>query len=393
MKKLCFITRSSLGDSPYADIALPALAEDGWQIDVWASQATRSVLNQVRPYRARFFDLHDEPGGGGAGHELRVLRALCRARWSDYDVVYINSQSLSARAYFALWGMTGKKLVYHNPDFYDPGTHPLHAWLERGFTRKADLYINNEFHRGYITSSFYGVGCPVLTAPPNLPACWPIAAPSSAKRAEMCAGSGEQRPFVLMLHGSFSEIRMVPQLFQALALLPERFRLVMTNADHRRQEADALMQRLGIVQRVVRLPRCSFSEMLAYSVNADAGILFYQNNDLGNFFTAPGRLTEYLACGLPVIGTNHTGLENLLLRFRLGVSVDTTDPRRIATGLLELERGVKHGRYRFNRRKFLRYFAFDRWEPGLVAAVNAMAFPSSGNIATRRPVFPWLPSS
>jgi glycosyltransferase involved in cell wall biosynthesis len=131
--------------------------------------------------------------------------------------------------------------------------------------------------------------------------------------------------------------------------------------------------------------------MLAWSVNADAGMLLYRNNDLGNFFTAPGRLTEYLACGLPVLATHHTGLENLLMRYDLGVAVDSAKPRRIADGLLELEAATKQGRYRANRGKFLERFAFDLWEPTIVQAFNALLEPGRSR-ATGRPPFPWLPN-
>jgi glycosyltransferase involved in cell wall biosynthesis len=151
------------------------------------------------------------------------------------------------------------------------------------------------------------------------------------------------------------------------------------------------MDRFKLRERVVRLPRCGFADMLSWSVNADAGVLLYRNNDLGNFFTAPGRLTEYLACGLPVIGTNHTGLENLILRYDLGVAVDSAKPRRIADGLLELEAATRQGRYCANRGKFLERFAFDLWEPAIVEAFNALLEPRRRD-STSRPAFPWLPN-
>jgi glycosyltransferase involved in cell wall biosynthesis len=391
VKKLCFISRSSLEEAPYADLALPALANNGWMVDVIAPGASRSILRLARPYHCRCFDLNTEADQSPIKKEMKLLSALWRARRAGYDVIYINSQSLSARAYFTLWGLRhGTKVVYHNPDFYDPAAHSVHYWIEKRFCKKVDLSINNEFHRGYITSTFYGTRCPTLIAPPNLPGDWPIAAKSSAKRLEMCGGK-DIDAFVLMLHGSFSEIRMVPQLLEAMALLPPRFRLVMTSKDHRREEADALINRLGLEDRVVRLPRCDFSSMLEYTVNADAGVLFYQNNDLGNFFTAPGRLTEYLACGLPVIGTNHTGLENLILKYGLGTTVDTTNPRHIAQGLIELEAGVRQGGYQGNRDKFLRHFAFDHWEPALVAAFDALV-KTGPRTGSSRPPFPWMPS-
>ena len=72
-----------------------------------------------------------------------MFRELLKARFgSCWDVIYIHSQSLSARAYLALLGLRfGKRLVYHNPDYYDPFNHSLYYFLEKRFCRKLDLYL------------------------------------------------------------------------------------------------------------------------------------------------------------------------------------------------------------------------------------------------------------
>lgn len=389
--RITYFTRSSVRDTPYPEIALPALARDGWNISIFAPDADQSVLRQVLPFPCHQSPLSSDGATAGWRAELALFRKLLAARLGAADILYINSQSLSARAAVALAGPKfGKRIVYHNPDYYDPIAHPWHFRLERRLCRKADLYMNNEFHRGYITQTMYGLRCQVITTPPNLPAAWPVPARSESRRAEIAGGQPDA--FVLMLHGSYAESRMVPQLFEALALLPPRFRLVMTGANHRKNEVDAALQKLGLANRVIRLPRVGFLELFEYTVNADAGVLLYQNNDLGNFFTAPGRITEYMACGLPVLGTNHTGLENLILRYDLGETVDSTTPASIADGIRRLEQRINRGmltRTRM-REQFLRHFAFDHWEPAVVEAFRAL---DSGvrSLLESRPRYPWLP--
>jgi glycosyltransferase involved in cell wall biosynthesis len=187
---------------------------------------------------------------------------------------------------------------------------------------------------------------------------------------------------------------MVPQLFEALVLLPRQWRLVMTSCEIREAEVDSILKRMGIADRVVRLPRLSYDRMLEYTVNADAGVLLYQNNDLGNFFTAPGRLTEYLACGLPVLATNHTGLENLVRRFDLGECVDSTVPKKIAEGLERLSDSVARGRYPRDlmRERFLKHFAFDHWEPRICQAFNDL-LTAKKSAAPAPPPVPWIPGT
>ena len=391
-RRLFFITLSDVEQSPYAEIALPALAGDGWAITVAAPNAGRSLLRSVRPIQCREIELASSGSGRQQVGLLPALKALLVARFGPYDVIYINSLPAGVRAAVMLAGpLLGKKIVYHSPDYFDPLTHPIYFWLEGQLCRKADLYVNNEFHRGYITQALHRMRCPVITAPPNLPLSWPCLDPSPAKRREM-AGGGEEAAFVLMLHGGYSELRMVPQLLKALALLPQRVRLVMTGSGKREPELDGMLYELGLARRVLRLPRLGFRDLLAYTVNADCGVLFYQNNDLGNFFTAPGRITEYLACGLPVLASNHTGLEDLVLKLELGETVLSTEPESIATGVMRLAAAVSHGRFQRQtmREKFLQWLAFDHWEPLIVEAFRQlMAGPKKS--APMRPPFPWLP--
>lgn len=392
-KRLCFLTRYGLSTTPYGELVLPALARDGWDITIFGPHATSSILQRVLPYKCVNYDLDHDGGFGHFHRELSLLKTLMYSRFGKFDVIYIHSQSLSARAALTFIGpKRGKRLVYHEPDFYDPIDYPIYTRLEKAFCRKVDLYLNNEFHRAYITQSYYGIKCPICIAPPNLPSYWPIPAYSNNLRNRMCDGKSGQ--FVLMLDTSFGEKRMVPQLFEALAILPPHFRLVMGGAAHRKDDVDTLLKGLKIENRVLRLPRVDLLRLLEHTVNADAGVLLCQNNDLGNFFTAPGKLTEYLISGLPVLATGHTGLENLVLRYGLGESVDATRPEKIAEGILRLERGIREGRYRREslRHRFLESFAFDHWEPTIAEAFDNL-FCSENKQKFSRPHFPWLPDS
>jgi glycosyltransferase involved in cell wall biosynthesis len=305
------------------------------------------------------------------------------------DVIYINSQGLSSRSRLGLLGpLPGKKLVYHNPDFYDPFTYPWRYRLEGQLCRKADLYINNEFHRGYITKTLYQLSCPVITAPPNLPAKWPIPEQSQSRRRELTAN--EENAFVIIQHGPFTPLRTGEELLQALTHLPRRFRVAFTGGQATRDAVQPHVDRLKLQDRVTVLPRLPFNQMLSYTVNADAGLLLYSNNDLGNFFTAPGRLTEYLACGIPVIASNHTGLENLVLRVGAGEPVDSTTPSDIARGIEALANAKERGAYEAQHLKhaFSNTLAFENWENTIQESFNNLL--EGIPIPTANPPFPWL---
>lgn len=386
MKRLFFLSRSNLSSAPYPELALSTLARAGWDITIVAHNASQSCYRKKLPFPCHTVDLPESR----AQEESEVLRQLWSARLGDYDVLYINSQSAAVRAAIALAGpKLGKKIVYHNPDYYSPRDYPLQAAMEKRFCRRADLYINLEFHRAYITSVMYGITCPIITLPPNLPRTWNTPERSPQIREMMTGGRSDA--FVLMQHGGYSTLRMTDQLLQALARLPERFRLVMTGKSRTPDAYDRKLLELGLTERVVRLPRLDYDELLSHSVNADAAVLLYANNDLGNFFQAPGRLTEYLVCDLPLVATNHTGLENLVLRYGLGEATDSTKPQAIADAITGLERRVASGEFGSGkiRNVFDEHLAFEHFEPSLLAAFDALMTEAS--VSARGPRFPWLP--
>ena len=285
----------------------------------------------------------------------------------------------------------GKRLVYHNADFFDPVTYPWRCRMEGRLSRKSWLYINDEYHRGYITQSYYRLNCPVVIAPPNLPSAWPQPQRMPERRAEL-VGNGPENSFVIMNCGPYTDLRMMPQLLQAMTLLPENFRLAWTGAAFRKAEVDDLLSRFGLGSRVVRLPRLEYNEMLAYAAAADAGALLVANNDLGNFFGAEGRLTQYLLAGLPVLASEHTGMENMVMRYKLGICTHAEHPEAIARSLMELQRRRDGGDFTRERiqQMFHDHFAFEHWEPLVAGAFERLITHGRDKIATR-PVYPWMP--
>lgn len=144
-------------------------------------------------------------------------------------------------------------------------------------------------------------------------------------------------------------------------------------------EVQLLTRPLG--PRVVRLPRLDFCRLLEYSVCCDARVLLYANNDLGNFFQCPGRLTEYLACGLPLLASNFTGLSSLVSRCGVGVAVDADGPQASARGITELEHFRRTGEYSGPevRKRFEQHFAIEHFAPLLVEAFRRLLDSRDGD--------------
>jgi hypothetical protein len=370
-RNITFIATFGVERAPHNEYIPWALEQAGWKVTVVAPNEASSLVRRMFGCRWSWRDLQFGGRTGRVRSELNLLREAVRARFGRSSVIIASSQGLGWRgAALFLGPKLGKRLVYHSSDYYDPITHPVRAWLEGRLMRKCDLFVTNEFHRGYVYRAQHGLRCPVLISPANLPAAWPVPPRSEGVRRE-AEGGVASGAFVLRLNSTFSPLRMAPQVFEALSLLPSRFRLVMSGEGRGwHPEAEALAHKLGIYGRILMLPPLDYADMLAYTSNADAGVLLYNNNDLGNYFQGPGRLTEYLACGLPVLASRFAGLEGLVYRYGIGECCDAGNPKAIAAGIVKLESGIASGVFARERirRCFEQYFAYEQWAPRVVAA-------------------------
>jgi len=114
------------------------------------------------------------------------------------------------------------------------------------------------------------------------------------------------------------------------------------SSSHR--EIMELAGQCGILRRVVCLEQLPHFELLNYYGACDVGLLLYANDGIGNYCQCPGRFSEYLLCGLPMVSSKSPSLELLTLKHAVGATCDGNDPESIAKavrGLVELPIGAR----------------------------------------------------
>lgn len=372
--RLLYLTTHPVHLTPHAEWNLWILSNAGWQVECVAPGGDLSLVQRTLGTAWRATSLFPRDCSL-VRRELQLWLALWRARFGNFDVIFIDTPGMAYRAAIALAGpWFRKKLVYQARDFVDPWKYRFRSILEGIVCRRCHLHVNHEYHRAYLMRTLHRMRCPVVLSPPNLSVKWPVPAPDPERRRQI-AGRSDHDSFVLCLHGGISDLRKTRELLEAMARLPTRIRLAMTGGKSTSAaEARQLLTSLDIAHRVVMLPPLEFNEMLKYTVCADAGVLLYANNDLGNFFQCPGRMTEYLACGLPVLASNFTGLQSLVSKYKIGVCVDAEDPRHIADGILELEHRKREGQLTSKeiRWKFENHFALEHWAPLIAEAFRRL---------------------
>jgi hypothetical protein len=272
---------------------------------------------------------------GGLAGLLRLLIAMLKLRFrQDLDIIYLVHGCVPAvAACFALAGVPRSRLIYYNSEFLEPGRHPMFEFFERTFARRAGSVICNELERARRMCKQYRLPETPTVMRTSLPAEWPLPSFDPLRRGRILKMAGvEDSPTarVVMAGGGFSHVRCSEELVQAFGLLPSSYVLVFTGSVEQAKAVSAVVSQTGFEKRVICLSDLSRDEFLATVASCDAGMLLYRNDGVGNYNQCPGRLTEYIGCGIGYIASDFPSLREPTLDDNLGVLCNPESSASIA---------------------------------------------------------------
>lgn len=141
----------------------------------------------------------------------------------------------------------------------------------------------------------------------------------------------DSQHIVLVTASRLSHKNAVDDVVRALALLPERYTLLILGSGEDEDTLKSLVETLGLQTRVVFKGTVSHAELPALLQSADVFIRPSRSEGLGNAFL------EAMAAGLPVIGTPVGGIPDFLLDGETGIFCQPNDPRSIMEAVKRLE--------------------------------------------------------
>ena len=129
--------------------------------------------------------------------------------------------------------------------------------------------------------------------------------------------------------------RWLEYVAQSVLWLPENVVLVMMGQEklkwrqvHAAEIKDALA-----TGRLILAPPVPHDELLDYVADADVGVIIYDDSVRNNVFCEPGKLTDYIAVGVPVVAPNFPTIGPVVQGYGLGLCFDGHSPESIAETL------------------------------------------------------------
>ncbi len=154
----------------------------------------------------------------------------------------------------------------------------------------------------------------------NLPD-FPVPAPSRKLR-EACGIPAGRR--ILLSQGGVQRGRGAMPLIDAMTELPD-CHLVFLGDGELRGEFEAAAGLSGVSDRVSFLPAVPSAALPDWTASADLGMCLIENLGRSYYLSLPNKLFEYIAAGVPVVGSDFPEIGAVLRGTGAGIAVDPGD--------------------------------------------------------------------
>ena len=366
-----------------------ALWQRGVKVRVLGTlQREYAHLIPQRPYPV--IDLAQLPFGGVS--KIRVLIKTARIMQEGlrpHTHLLFNDYDYYREAVWLKRLRPNAQLIHYTTELLTPEEQPAIRRL-RFYDRHAripDLIIDVEPHRALARQKRFGLDQLPLVLRNTLPAAdFPLPGPPGSL-ARLAGGPLPANRFILLYAGSAHPTMSFDRLLQAIRRCPVPvFLLGFIRGDARRIEhwRRQLNTKLGPTGGRIcpAVPRLDLLRVLS---EAGAGLIYYPPSDepsSNQLFCAPTKLYEYLAAGLPVVGSANPSLRDLLEPANLGYCADEDSPAGLARALEQTitRYGSQPEIHRLRAQAYFRdCLCFEKTSEPVVSAILA-ALRCAGNV-------------
>jgi glycosyltransferase involved in cell wall biosynthesis len=159
----------------------------------------------------------------------------------------------------------------------------------------------------------------------------------------------DAQKIIVHYHGILTQGRGLRKLVESVRQWPDRYRLRLTGWGQPsafEKELGALVERLGLRERVEFIPKIPYDMLVAHAHEADIGICFWDAATPQRDFALPNKAFEYLAAGLMLIVGPCADLRCLVDDTKAGITLPDNNPETLSRSLAALppEQIARHKR-------------------------------------------------
>lgn len=136
---------------------------------------------------------------------------------------------------------------------------------------------------------------------------------------------------ILLFQGGVSKGRHLETLVKSIKFLKnELIVLIILGDGYFVNTLEQMVQAMEMNHRIYFHPAVPQEELLNYTQSVDAGIIPYQAICLNNYYCTPNKLFEFIAAGIPILGSNLPEIESIIHKYHIGLTGDMSHPKKLA---------------------------------------------------------------
>jgi glycosyltransferase involved in cell wall biosynthesis len=143
---------------------------------------------------------------------------------------------------------------------------------------------------------------------------------------------------IVVYEGGFVPGRWLDRLIQSVEFLQSNTRLVLIGKKTPWWDKNIapVLEDILVQQRVICMSWLPPEKLPEYIADADVGVIIYDDSVRNNYYCAPGKLSDYVIAGVPVIAPNFPTIGPFIRQHGIGETFDGGSPEQIAGAILKL---------------------------------------------------------
>lgn len=153
----------------------------------------------------------------------------------------------------------------------------------------------------------------------------------------------------IILHlGAADEGRGMEQMIEAAKCFNDDMALVFLGGGKTEKQAQEMVSKYNLKDKIYFLPSVQPGEIIPTIKSADLGLALTQKISSSYYYSLPNKLFQYIAAGMPVLGSNFPEYKKIILQNSIGEAVDPSKPKLIAEKIIKMLKKGNQKKYRQN---------------------------------------------
>jgi glycosyltransferase involved in cell wall biosynthesis len=264
-----------------------------------------------------------------------ILGMIAEGKKKDYEIYHSNDLNTLPQGWICakFLRLKKKKLVYdsHEVQTSRTGYGKNVYYIEKFFIKRIDSFINENKTRAEYTAKLYSIEVPKVIH--NYPFYKEVKQIQKVDLHEML-GIDKEEP-ILLYQGGIQTGRGLDKLIEAVPMF-KRGILVLLGDGRIKSDLLRRVEEKGLQDKVRFVPKVPVEELPNYTVNAYLGFQVLNNVCFNHYSASSNKLFEYIMAEVPVIACSFPEIQRAVEEGKVGICVDSHDPKSIAEGVNRL---------------------------------------------------------